>query len=61
MQRPGAYVTRRLTGDRGEGVISTAIAVLIMAFIGAGAFVVFQGILDGASTKTSGVVDGIGS
>lgn len=35
---------RRLTGERGEGVISTAIAVLIVAFIGAAMWVAFNSI-----------------
>jgi hypothetical protein len=58
---PGSVPRRRLAGDRGEGVISTAIAVLIVAFLGAGAYVAFQSIFDGATSKTTGVVDGIGS
>lgn len=33
---------RRLRGDHGEGVISAAIAVLIMAFLGAAMWVGFQ-------------------
>jgi len=51
----------RWRDDRGEGVISTAVAVLIVALIGAAAYVAFRGIFDGAATKTSGVVDGIGA
>jgi hypothetical protein len=33
---------RRFKGDHGEGVISAAIAVLIMAFLGAAMWVGFQ-------------------
>lgn len=40
---------RRLTGDRGEGVISAAIAVLIMAAIGVLAYAGFQAIFSDAS------------
>jgi hypothetical protein len=32
--------------DRGEGVISTALSVLIVAFLGVAAYVVFKGLLD---------------
>jgi hypothetical protein len=34
---------RRVKDERGEGVISAAIAVLIMAFIGVGMWVAFNG------------------
>lgn len=40
--RDGSPRRRRLRGDRGEGVISAAIAVLIMAFLGAAMWVGFQ-------------------
>ena len=53
---------RRLAGDdRGEGVISAAIAVLIMAFLGALMWVAFKAIWEDASTKTSAQVGSIGS
>ncbi|MCC5947221.1 MAG: hypothetical protein JJT89_02090 [Nitriliruptoraceae bacterium] len=39
------------TSEAGEGVISTAIAVLIMAVIGAAMFLAFSGIFDD-STET---------
>ena len=47
--------------DRGEGVISAAIAVLIMAFLGAAMWLAFKGIFDDASDKTSDNVNKIGS
>jgi hypothetical protein len=47
--------------DRGEGVISAAIAVLIMAFLGALMWVAFKAIWLDASEKTSRQVGGIGS
>jgi hypothetical protein len=66
-----AYVaTRALTittaeriraDQRGEGVISAAIAVLIMAFLGAAMWLAFKGIFNDASDKTSDNVNKIGS
>ena len=66
-----AYVTSRTyvsttvervrVDDRGEGVISAAIAVLIMAFLGAAMWLAFKGIFDDASDKTSDNVNKIGS
>jgi hypothetical protein len=44
----------------GEGVISAAIAVLIMAFLGAAMWVAFQAIFNDASNKTADQVDQIG-
>ena len=52
--------TGRLVGDRGEGVISTAIAVLIVAFLGAAMWVGFNSIWDGAETTIKKEVDSIG-
>jgi hypothetical protein len=46
--------------DRGEGVISTAIAVLIVAFLGAAMYVVFTQILDSSGSKASTQVNNIG-
>jgi hypothetical protein len=40
--RRAAHASGRLQGDQGEGVISAAIAVLIMAFLGALMWVSFQ-------------------
>ncbi len=51
----------RLVGDRGEGVISTAIAVLIIAFIGAAMWVAFNGIWTNAETNIQREVGTIGS
>lgn len=50
----------RLTEEGGEGVISTAIAVLIMALLGAAMWLAFRGIFDGATSKTGTAVDSIG-
>jgi hypothetical protein len=50
----------RLAGDRGEGVISAAIAVLIMAFLGAAMWVGFNQIWSDAETTTGDQVRQIG-
>lgn len=55
-----AALRDRLDDEIGEGVISTAIAVLIMALLGAAMWVAFRGIFDGASGKAGNAVDGIG-
>ncbi|MEQ8840574.1 MAG: hypothetical protein RIB98_06305 [Acidimicrobiales bacterium] len=51
----------RLTDDRGEGVISTAIAVLIVAFIGAAMWVAFNGIWTDAEANIEREVGNIGA
>ena len=53
--------TGRLVGDRGEGVISTAIAVLITAFLGAAMWVGFNTIWDGAEKTINTEVNRIGT
>jgi hypothetical protein len=54
--------TGRLQRDeRGEGVISAAIAVLIMAFLGAAMWVAFKGMFDSTTTSTTTKVGEIGS
>jgi hypothetical protein len=53
-------VNRLAQDERGEGVISMAIAVLIVAFLGALMWVAFNGIFNTASTKTSQQVNSIG-
>lgn len=47
--------------ERGEGVISAAIAVLIMAFLGAAMWVAFSGTMNKAQTKVDSNVTTIGS
>ncbi len=56
--RPAPTV-RRWT-DRAEGVISTAIAVLIIAFLGVGMWVGFKAIFDDAAANTKTQVEQIG-
>jgi len=51
----------RALGDRGEGVISAAIAVLIMAFLGAAMWVGFQRMWKSTETTTNEKVQQIGS
>jgi hypothetical protein len=57
---PDDRSVRRLGGDRGEGVISVAIAVLIMAFLGAAMWVGFQSMWQTTSTNTNNQVSRIG-
>lgn len=49
----------RLQGDRGEGVISAAIAVLIMAFLGALMWVGFQTMWQRTEQRTNQQIDHI--
>ncbi|MCU0267911.1 MAG: hypothetical protein MUF83_04615 [Acidimicrobiales bacterium] len=52
---------RRLAGDRGEGVISAAIAVLIIAFLGAAMWLGFQRMWQDTEARTNDQVERIGS
>jgi hypothetical protein len=52
--------TTRARGDRGEGVISAAIAVLIMAFLGALMWVAFQTMWSNTQAKTEQQIEKIG-
>jgi hypothetical protein len=47
--------------ERGEGVISAAIAVLVMAFLGAAMWVAFNGTMHSAQSKVDTNVNSIGS
>ena len=62
--RAYVWVRVRTTGiikdESGEGVISVAIAVLIMAFLGALMWVAFRSLWDDTSTRTKTQVDSIG-
>jgi hypothetical protein len=51
---------RRARGERGEGVISTAIAVLIIAFLGVAMWAGFNTIFHDAADTTSEQVQLIG-
>ena len=52
---------RRLRGDRGEGVVSAAIAVLIMAFLGAAMWFGFQTMMSKTECKVTNQVEQIGN
>lgn len=54
-------VPARLRGDRGEGVISTAIAVLVIAFLGAAMWVGFNAIWEDTEGNIQDQVNDIGS
>lgn len=55
-----ALVHRLARDERGEGVISTAIAVLIMAFLGVAMWLGFRELFDSAKDNTADQVDQIG-
>lgn len=59
LQTRAAHPDRRW-GDRGEGVISAAIAVLVMAFLGVAMWVGLQSIWETAESNTSDQVNEIG-
>jgi len=46
--------------QRGEGVISAAIAVLVMAFLGVAMYKAFQGMFQDTADKTSNQISQIG-
>jgi hypothetical protein len=55
-------VVRKLRlSERGEGVISAAIAVLVMAFLGAAMWFAFNGTMHSAQSKVDTNVNSIGS
>ena len=54
------YRARLSADERGEGVISAAIAVLIMAFLGVVVWVGFKATLDNTQKKVDKQVDQIG-
>jgi hypothetical protein len=56
----GRWLRDRADDERGEGVISAAIAVMIMAFLGAAMWLAFKGIFDDASESTREQVNEIG-
>jgi len=54
-------VARLREDERGEGVISAAIAVLVMAFLGAAMWLAFKGMFAKTTKNTGDQVDLIGS
>ncbi len=55
-----ATAQRLRTDQRGEGVISAAIAVLVMAFLGVAMYKAFQGMFQDTADKTTHQIDQIG-
>jgi len=53
-------VPARRRSERGEGVISTAIAVLIVAFLGIALWTGFEGMMNSATERTRAQVEQIG-
>ena len=53
-------VSRQRAADRGEGVISAAIAVLVFAFLGTAMWLAFKGVFDGSSSKVSAQINQVG-
>lgn len=51
---------RRKCNERGEGVISLAIGVLIIAFLGAGMWIAFNATLESTQDKVATQVESIG-
>ena len=58
---PVPVPSRRRRDERGEGVISAAIAVLVMAFIGVGMWVAFNATFNNAAKTINNQVNCIGS
>lgn len=46
--------------ERGEGVVSAAIAILIIAAVGAAGYALFKGVFDNAAGKAGDKVNSIG-
>ncbi len=57
---PAVHRRARCAGDRGEGVISAAIAVLVMALLGAAMWVAFNRIWTDTEARTEQKVSQIG-
>jgi hypothetical protein len=49
-----------LSSESGEGVISTAIIVVVMAFLAVGLWIAFKGILSSATSTVTSQVSSIG-
>ena len=60
LTRTGTRLTRFRHEELGEGVISTAIAVLIMAIIGGLMWIAFQGVFTSADERITSEVESIG-
>jgi F0F1-type ATP synthase membrane subunit b/b' len=60
MRKRLTWLTAWLGREAGEGVISAAIAVLVMAFLGVAMWVAFNGIFNNAATKINDQIENIG-
>jgi len=60
LSAPAWFRARARLDERGEGVVSAAIAVLVMAFLGAAMYVGFKQTLGSAQKKTDTQVACIG-
>jgi hypothetical protein len=60
-ERSAGRARRRPHDERGEGVISAAIAVLVMAFLGAAMWIGFKAMWDTTEDKVNEKVSEIGS
>ncbi len=58
---PGGHPGRIEFDERGEGVISAAIAVLVMAFLGVGMWIAFNATFNTAANHVNKQVNCIGS
>ncbi|HET7489155.1 MAG TPA: hypothetical protein VFJ85_14585 [Acidimicrobiales bacterium] len=61
MTARAALVHRVARNERGEGVISAAIAVLVMAFLGVLMWQILKGVLTNAGSKADSQVGQVGS
>jgi hypothetical protein len=52
-------IENRNVNERGEGVISAAIAVMIMAILGVALYAAYRRLIVSAETKTQAGIDGI--
>jgi uncharacterized protein HemX len=57
---PARHLEHRARDERGEGVISTAIAVLIVAFLGIALWTGFDSMMNSATERTRAQVEQIG-
>lgn len=54
-------IRSRVNDDRGEGVISMAIAILVIAALGVAMYAVFQDVGEAAGDKATDSINNIGS
>ena len=59
--QPNTLLSRLRAQESGEGVISAAIAVLVMAFIGVAMWIAFSGTFQSVADTTDELISDIGS